>query len=72
MFSTMGYVRLVVSSVVYPTLLVLLAALSWATYVHLFVGRNEPAPLHHWNLDKHVHLDGLTFVLPPPFVLLST
>jgi hypothetical protein len=63
-----SYVKVLVGSVVYPTLAALLAVAARAACVHFFVGAREPAPLRHWNANKHVHTDGLTFVppLPPP------
>lgn len=56
-----SYVKVLVGSVVYPTLAALLAVAAWAACVHFFVGAREPAPLRHWNANKHVHTDGLTF-----------
>jgi hypothetical protein len=61
----MGFARLVVASVLYPTLVAVLILTGLVAYATIFAGRDS-AP-HHWNANKHVHTDGLTFVpLPPP------
>jgi pimeloyl-ACP methyl ester carboxylesterase len=55
----MGFARLVVASVLYPTLVAVLILTGLVAYATIFAGRDS-AP-HHWNANKHVHTDGLTF-----------